>query len=289
MKPDKENSMYDCAVIGTGAAGVSAALTLKALNVDFIWFGSRKLSKKIRSAEQIDNYPGLTEVSGAEMGEAFLRQIDRAGIKITEHTVNGVYPAKDSYTLLCGDDVYEAKTVLLATGVETVKPIPGETEFLGRGVSYCAVCDGALYRGKTIAVVCTQKELEHEIEFLASLAQKVYLVALYRDTAVNSENIEAVRGMPLEIRGKERAEELVFRGGVLKVDGVFMLKSSAPPSVLLSGLKTEGVHIAVDRTMRTNLKGVFAAGDCTGKPYQYAKAAGEGNVAAHSVYAYLKQ
>ena len=95
--------------------------------------------------------------------------------------------------------------------------------------------------------------------------------------------------MPLEIRGKERAEELVFRGGVLKVDGVFMLKSSAPPSVLLSGLKTEGVHIAVDRTMRTNLKGVFAAGDCTGKPYQYAKAAGEGNVAAHSVYAYLKQ
>ena len=279
--------MFDCAVIGTGAAGISAALTLKSLGLNFILLGSGLLSQKIRSAERIENFPAVPSVSGQELSAAFSKQLEGAGIQITERQVTGVYPVSGGFQILTERDVVEAKTVILATGVETVKPLMGETEFLGRGVSYCAVCDGALYRGKTVAVLCTQKESEHEIELLASFAKKVYLVALYRDPEVKAENVELVRGMPVEIRGSMKAEELVFRDNILKVDGIFMLKAAAPPASLVKGLNTEEGHIAVNRAMQTNLAGLFAAGDCTGKPYQYAKAAGEGNVAAHSVFAYL--
>lgn len=281
--------MYDCAVIGTGAAGVSAALTLKALNLDFVLIGPAKLSAKIRSAEKIKNYPGLPAVSGEEMSRVFSQQLAGAEINITEKTVTGVYPAGGGFAVLCGDELLEAKTVILATGVEAVKPIKGELEFLGRGVSYCATCDGALYKNKRIAVLCTEKELEHEVGFLASLAEKVYFLPLYKEVEVQPENVERIAGMPLEIKGEGKAEKLVLRDSELSIDGVFLLKAAMPPAALVSGLETRSGHIAVNRAQETNLKGVFAAGDCTGRPYQYAKAAGEGNVAAHSVYEYLKK
>lgn len=279
--------MFDCAIVGAGAAGISAALTLKTLGKNFIWFGSKELSFKIRSAEKIRNYPGLANVSGKELCAAFSSQLREEGIAITEKRVTGVYAMGGFFTLLCDRESYEAKTVVLATGVQSVKPIRGELEFVGRGVSYCATCDGALYKGKKIAVVCTLKELEHEIEYLASLAEKVTVFPLYRNAEFGAPNIEEKGGVPLEVRGGDRVEALVLKEGELPVDGVFFLKEAVSPAVLVGGLKTDGGHIAVNRACETNLEGCFAAGDCTGRPYQYSKAAGEGNVAAHSVNAYL--
>jgi thioredoxin reductase (NADPH) len=281
--------MYDCAIIGTGAAGVSAALTLKALNKNILWLGSKQLSSKIRSAEKIRNYPGLPFVSGEEMSKVFLKQTEDMGIEITEKTVTGVYAMGAYYAIASGEDMFEAKTVILTTGVESVKPMLGETEFVGRGVSYCATCDGFLYKDKTIGVLCTSKEMEHEIEYLASLAKKVYLVALYKDVGITAENVELVQGMPLSIDGVKRVEKWTFKDKEIPLDGIFMLKNAVTPSVLVGGLKTENGQIVVDRMCATNLKGCFAAGDCTGRPYQYAKAVGEGNVAAHSVNAYLAE
>ena len=185
-------------------------------------------------------------------------------------------------------NTFESLAVILATGVESVKSVAGEEDFLGRGVSYCATCDGFLYKGKTIAVVCTSKEKEGEADYLASLAEKVYYIPLYKDPAFSAPNAETVGGMPLKIEGKKRVEKLLFKDRELAVDGIFFLKSAAPPAVLVGGLKTEAEHVAVARDMSTNIKGLFAAGDCTGRPYQYAKAAGEGNVAAHSVVEYLR-
>lgn len=144
---------YDCAIIGTGPAGISAVLTLKSMNKTFIWFGSANLSQKIRKAEMIFNYPGLSCISGEEMTRAFLDQIQQMEIELTEKTVTSVLQMGDYYGLLCDQEMFEAKTVILATGVESVKPILGELELLGAGVSYCATCDGMLYRGKKIAVV----------------------------------------------------------------------------------------------------------------------------------------
>lgn len=279
--------MYDCAIIGTGAAGVSAALTLKSLGINFVWFGSGKLSEKISRAEKIKNYPGLMRVSGEEMRKAFLAQTQSEGIEITEKQVNGVYDLGGHFGILCGGETYEAKTVILAVGVETVKPVRGETEFLGKGVSYCATCDGFLYKGKKIAVVCTDKELEHEADFLATVAEKVYFIPLYKGAQIAAENVETVSGMPLSIEGGDRAERVVFKDRLIEVDGVFMLKASVAPSVLMPSIACEGGHVTVDRECRTNIAGVFAAGDCTGRPYQYAKAAGEGNIAAHSVFGFL--
>lgn len=281
--------MFDAAIIGTGPAGISVALTLNARGKNFIWLGSREFSSKIRSAEKIQNYPGLPMVSGEEMSNVFARQVDDMGIEITEKTVSGVFRTRDHYTILCNQQSFTAYSVILATGVAAVKPIPGELEFLGKGVSYCATCDGFLYKNKTIAVVCTSKDLEREIEFLAELAGKVYLIPRYKDSAIQRENVEILTAMPREIRGDRKVEALVFSDGEIPVDGVFMLKDAISPGVLLRGIEEEKGHIVVDRNCATNLPGCFAAGDCTGRPYQYAKAVGEGNVAAHACLDYLAQ
>ena len=279
--------MVDTAIIGTGPAGISAALTLKALKKEILLFGDSQLSGKIRAAERIRNYPGLPDVTGQQMRQAFATQLDAMDIAVTDKTVTGIYHMGTHYGILCNQELFEAKTIILATGVEAVKPIEGELEFVGRGVSYCATCDGFLYKGKTIAVLCTTKDLEHEIKYLADLADKVYLIPLYKDAAVSGENIEILMEKPRRITGNMKAETLEFAGREISVDGIFMLKQAVTPSVLLYGLECQEGHITVDRRCRTNLPGCFAAGDCTGRPYQYVKAAGEGNVAAHSVVEYL--
>ncbi len=279
--------MVDTAIIGTGPAGISAALTLKALKKEILLFGGAQLSEKIRVAEEIRNYPGLPAVSGMEMQMAFARQLREMEIPITEKTVTGIYHMGTHYGILCDQEMFEAKTVILATGVEAVKPIEGELEFVGRGVSYCATCDGFLYKGKTIAVLCTTKELEHEIEYLASLAERVYLMPLYKNVQVQAGNVEIIMAKPRRITGGMKADSLEVGERTLAVDGIFMLKQAVTPSVLLYGLECEEGHITVDRNCRTNLPGCFAAGDCTGRPYQYVKAAGEGNVAAHSAVEFL--
>lgn len=279
--------MFDAAIIGTGAAGVSAALTLTNLKKDFIWFGSPELSEKIRKAECIRNYPGLPMVDGKTFADAMKRQIKQAGITVTDKTVTSVLNMGDSFCILCNREAFRSRTVLLTTGVESTSPIPGELEFVGRGVSYCATCDGLIYQGKTIAVVCTTKDLEHEIEYLAGIAAHVTLVTLYRDPQIKGENVTVLRGKPEKILGEGHAQQIVISGQTYDVDGVFMLKQAVTPSVLVPGLHVENGHIIVSRQMETSMPGCFAAGDCTGRPYQYTKATGEGNIAAHSIVAYL--
>ena len=287
--------MLDCIIIGSGTAGISAALTLQANGKTFLLFGVSTLSEKIAKAELIRNYPGLSNVSGKSFVEALTAQLKEADIAITEEKVAGVYALKDRFTILTqAGNSYESKTVILTCGVEAVKQIEGEDSFLGRGVSYCATCDGFLYKGKTIAVVCTSKRLEHEIGYLADFAKKVYLIPLYKGVEIERENIEKILKMPKKIDGKMRVEKLVFSAPAgaeeqeLSVDGVFMLRESVSPAALVGGLKTAEGHVLVERDMSTNIKGLFAAGDCTGRPYQYAKAVGEGNIAAHSVSEFLK-
>ena len=211
--------MYDVAIIGTGPAGISAALTLKQLNINFIWFGSRDLSNKILKAEKINNYPGLAMISGKDMHQVFLRQIDVMNIKIEEKTVTGVYDLSNHYGVLCNQDMYEAKSIILATGVETLKPIKGELEYLGQGVSYCATCDGMLYKGKKIAVISTLKEFEHEVEFLASLAEEVVFIPLYKEDGINIPNVEKIIKMPIEITKKDNKKMLIFKDFNIEVDG----------------------------------------------------------------------
>ena len=282
---------YDCAIIGTGPAGVSAALTLKANDKNFVLIGSKNFSDKVGKAELIANYPGLSKVTGKEMNEAFRKQLDELGIEIQDQMVNQIMSFGGNYALMAGSEFFEAKTVIITTGVTAVGTVPGEEALLGRGVSYCATCDGALYRGKTIAVICNAKRLEHEVEFLADLAEKVYYLPTFKDSGIKKDNVEFVSEKAVEMLSQDgKFCGLKLKSGeVIEANGVFCLRDSVSLGTMIPGLEVEQGRIVVDRGMHTNLPGVFAAGDCTGRPYQYVKAAGEGNVAAHSVVEYLAE
>ncbi len=284
--------MYDIAIIGSGPAGVSAAVNAKLLNKKYIWLASRATSKKVARAELIKNYVGLPDITGGELAWTLKNHADSMGVELTEAVVTGVYDLGGRFALLAGNETYEAKTVILCLGVETVKPIAGEEKFLGRGISYCATCDGFLYKGKTIAVLCFDKHFEHEVEYLCKLAGKAYVMPFYRGyegfASKNlTENAEVILKTPNAFEGDTKVREVVFKDQKLAVDGVFVLRGAVSPTTLVHGLKVEDGHIAVNRDCSTNIAGIFAAGDCTGRPYQYIKAAGEGNVALHSAVEFL--
>ena len=281
--------IYDCAVIGTGPAGVSSALNLKIHNKNFIWFGSKSLSEKVQKAEQILNYPGFYAASGDTLQAAFRDQIEKMGIEITESMINEIVKFGDHYALMAGADFYEAKTVILTTGVSVKTTLENEAEFLGRGVSYCATCDGSLYRGKKIAVLCNNARFEHEVRYLAEIAADVQYFPQYKELGAFPENVTIRRERVLGVQGAMKVNAIVTASGTTEVDGVFILRDSISLSSLLKGLASEDNHILVNRRMETNMPGVYAAGDCTGRPYQYTKAVGEGNVAAHSAIEYLDE
>ena len=281
---------YDIAIIGTGPGGVSAAITAKVRGKKLILFGSRHLSDKVEKAHSILNYPGLPNVSGAELARAYREQLDSLGIPITEKQVTAVYAMGDYFAIQTPDDMIESTAVILAAGVVAAKPLPGENEFLGRGVSYCATCDAHFYRGKTVAVLGYSEQSCREADFLAETCERVlYFPAAPHEVRVGS-NVEVIPEKPAAILGDRQARALETRSGKrFDVDGIFILRASVAPDKLVPGLAVEEDHIRVDLQMRTNLPGCFACGDVAGPPYQYIKAAGQGNVAALSAVAYLAE
>lgn len=276
-------NVYDVAIVGGGIAGFSAALTAKNLNLNYLWLGDKNFGKKTAKAEFVRNYPAFTGD-----GEAFVCALERqrAGenILLTERRIDGVYKEKNGFLLTAGQESFSARAVVLATGVELSAKLGDD--FVGRGVSYCAVCDGALYKNKKIAAVLYRAEEIEEAEYLASFASEVLLFTRF-PVNVKAQNIRVIGETPKSVGGGLRVQKIVTDRAEYDVDGVFLLGKSAPPQVLCGGLKTEGAHISVSRDLSTNLAGLFAAGDITGKPYQFAKAAGEGLVAAYFVKAYL--
>ena len=280
-------TVYDVIVVGGGIAGYSAALTLHSLKRNTLWLGADLLGEKLRAAEYVRNYPAMLG-NGALFAARIEEQMKHEGISLTRARVDGVY-AGEPFTLTAGEQVFSARAVILATGVETAGAVKGEESFLGRGVSYCAVCDGALYRGKTIAAVLSDRKFAEEAEYLAGFAREVHAFCLYPGASFHAANIVVHYEKPRAVEGGLRVEKLLLKGGELPVDGVFFLKNAAPPAALVGGLEAEGGAVKVGRDMSTNLRGLFAAGDVTGRPYQYAKAAGEGLVAAYSAHAFLQE
>lgn len=323
--------IYDIAIIGTGPAGVSAAITATIRNKKIILFGSRELSDKIRKAHLIQNYPGLPECSGEDLSNAFAAHLEKMGIEITEEKINVVYPMGETFALqTMKNEMYQARSVILACGMVQGKLLPGEEELVGRGVSYCATCDAPLYRGRSVAVIGYSPEAEEEVDFLSEVASEVLYFPVYRDEPKVSESVRVLKQTPQAILNKEAAEEafslaqadpakssakapaaskaLSAAGEALSVDalqpgqlavqtaegaypadGIFVLRSSVPAKQLIPGIEMDGEHVKVNLQMEASVPGCFACGDITGKPYQYVKAAGQGNVAALSAVGYLDQ
>lgn len=275
--------IYDTAVIGTGPAGLSAALTLKLHGRSVLWFGSGSFSDKVGRAEKIANYPGLPMVSGEELNRSFALQAQELGLEITESRVTNAAALEDRFMLLADNEMYEARTLLIAAGASPAGILEGEERLLGRGVSYCATCDGFMYRDRPVAVFCTDAGMAHDIRYLEETASKVYLYTSFSYDPV-SENTVRLSKPIRTVDGEMKADRVILSDGTeFETDCLFILRSAVAPAVLFPGIVTEDGHIVTDRRQETNFPGCFAAGDCTGRPYQIGKAVGEGNVAAHSI------
>ncbi|MBQ2114674.1 MAG: FAD-dependent oxidoreductase [Selenomonadales bacterium] len=284
------NDIYDIAIIGGGPAGLSAALTARIRGKKVALFEHLDFSRKLQRAHDVDNYLGMPHRTGTDIMREMADHALAHEPDVIREKVISVFPGKKNFTIACKEEMYTARTVILATGVTSGALFEGEKQLLGKGVSYCATCDGMFFRGKTVAVISYGKEGEADAAYLANLCKEVYYLPQYRDEMnLRADNIIVENVMPRRIEGQNKTEKLITSKGEMHVDGVFIIRESDPVENLVRGLSLDGTHIAVDRQMRTNINGLYACGDCTGKPYQVSKAVGEGLVAALSAVEYLHE
>lgn len=281
---------YDIAIIGTGPAGISAAITAKLRNKNIILFGNKDLSDKINKAHSIKNYTGLPNVTGEELATALKNHLNDLDIEITEKRVNAVYSMGEYFALQVGKEMIESKSLIIATGVTALKTLENEDEFLGRGVSYCATCDAHFCKGKDVAVIAYTKEAEEDALFLSEVCSSIKYFPLYdisNEIFDKYGNIQIIKDKPIGFAGNMKAERIICENSSYDAFSTFVVRNNISADKLVPGLKTDGTHIIVDLQMETNIKGLFACGDIAGKPYQYIKSAGQGNIAALSAVAYL--
>ena len=291
--------MMDIIIIGSGPAGISAALYAKRAGADVtvISRGSGALAK----AEKIENYYGLAEpVTGAELEANGIAGAKRLGVEFMEDEVVGIVMNDDFTGLVVQtpNRSCEAKAVVLTAGSTRLAPkIPGLKELEGKGVSYCAICDAFFYREKTVAVLGEGEYALHEAEILLPHASKVMLftngkeptVAIPDTIEVHKEKVTAVEAE--NVNGMERVSGLkTGDGDLISVQGLFVALGTAGSVDLARkvGAGTENNSVVVDREMATNVPGLYAAGDCTGGLLQVVKAAYEGAVAGLAAAKYVR-
>lgn len=280
--------MIDIAIIGKGPAGWSCAMTARMRGLSAAVIAPRNDTGLLRTAERIDNYPGLPQVSGSDMLQSFREQALALGAEERVGLVRQIMPNGSAFMLLVENDVLESRSVVLAMGAGRPVLLPGEEEQVGRGVSYCATCDGMFYRGKRVAVLATSLQGIEEAGFLATVAAEL---DYYKMKAHNVDDLPPMARLmeekPKAIGRDDAGLTLTTDRASHCYDGIFIFRAAMPLKMLMGGLRTEGSYIPVDRDMKTNVPGIFAAGDCTGKPLQVAKAVGEGNIAAISAAEYI--
>ena len=265
---------YDVLIIGGGPAGLSAAVNLRARGRSVLVVSNPLEENPLWRAEKVDNYLGLPGLTGAQLLERFERHALESGVEIRQGRVLNAMPMGERWYVGIGSDMENAVAVILAAGVARGKKFPGEEEFLGRGVSYCATCDGMLYRGRPVAVVGYTDSARKEADFLQDIGCSVTYFH---------------RPKSCVIGGREKVESITCDGETAAVDGVFLLRPTMAPGDLFGQLETVNGYVKVNEKMATNLPGVFAAGDCVGGPLQVSKAAGDGLVAGQSAAAYVAQ
>ena len=300
--------IYDTIIVGSGAAGLSAAVYAARAELNFIVIEKIYMGTgQIAESERVDNYLGLYGENGFDLGEKFRAHAEALGTEFVESDVSKIIPENGIYKLITDEAEYEAKTVIYAAGASHRKlGIKGEEELAGRGVSYCAVCDGAFYKGKTVAVIGGGDTALGEALYLSDMAQKVYLIHRRDEFRGNrslcsrvaaKENIEAVMSaVPEEITGESRVDGIVVSidGNVKKLDtdGVFVAVGTAPASSPLDGVvKMNGSgYIVAGEDCITSDKGIFAAGDVREKPLrQVITAAADGANSVYSAEKYLRE
>lgn len=279
---------YDIAVIGGGPAGISAAVTAASKGRKVVLFEAHGFSPRLRSVEKVTDYMGIPDVSGNKLMDIFVEHLRMADTDVVEEKIIALKEVGEGFELGTPSGVYEADAVVLATGISRSELLPGEKEFLGRGVSYCAKVDGMNYKGKKVVAIATVPDALAEVEYLADICEHVFFFPRYTGfVPPKKKNITVVLETPLEITGTDKVTGLHTDSDFFSVQAVFMFRASDPLNSFLPGLQIRGRSVYVDDQAETNIEGVFAGGDCTGQPWQCNRAAGQGQKAALSAIRYL--
>jgi len=283
------DNTYDIVVIGGGAAGASAAINAYARRCSvLILEAEAPFARMRRQPHAVNNYLGLPGVSSPELADAFERHLTALGIPTVIERAYQVIPGEDGFEILTDRNQYRSHALILCSGAVRAAGIAGEQALVGRGVSYCATCDGLLFSDRRVIVVGYYTEAEHDALTLSRIASQVRYLPLYGEPVLPlGEGIEVISGRPEQVVGEDRVTALRVSGQDLETDGIFIIRPSVPPASLVPGLELENGYVRVDRAQATNIPGVWAAGDITGPPMQYAKSAGEGQVAALSAERWL--
>jgi len=304
----KMKTMYDTIIIGSGPAGLTAAIYAQRANLRFAVLEKNSFSGgQMIYANEIENYPAIHAVSGLDLGMKMRRQAENLGARFIQTEVKRLRPlSRDHWQVVTEQDVLETKTVIYAAGAEhKTLNVPGETKYRGRGVSYCATCDGGFYKGKATAVIGGGNTALQDALYLAKFCEKVYLVhrrdgfRAFQNTVERvreSKKIELVLDSELEeILGGKKVEEIAVRNKnqamrYIEVNGVFIAVGVRAVNDLVRDFveKDAGGFIVTDADCCTKTPGLYAAGDVRSKKYrQIVTAAADGAIAAETVSAYL--
>ncbi len=298
--------MHDVIVIGAGPAGLAAGMYAGRLNLRTLIIGE-DVGGLIATTQLVENYPGFKQISGEELSERLLEHAEEYGVELVEARATDVERTQEGFRVLTEEGSYPAKALIFATGTRHRKlPAKRAEEYENRGVYYCALCDGPLFRNRTVAVVGGSDSAAKEALLLAEYARRVYII--YRGSRLRgeppnirrveeNEKIEVIyRTSILEIKGDRRLRSVVldreYKGSrELELDAVFVAIGGEPQSELAKklGVETnEKGEIVIDRDSRTNVAGVFAAGDVVASSFKQAiVGVAEGVVAAYSAYRYV--
>ncbi len=283
--------MYDTIILGAGPAGVSAALYCKRANKDVLMIYSKDSS--LMKAHKIDNYYGFENgISGEDLYKIGIRQAENIGVNTIDEEVIKIEMDNKLFKVVTNKTIYESKTIILAIGAKKNSlKINGIKELEGKGVSYCAMCDGFFYRNKDVAVIGSGNYAISETNDLINIANKITILTNgEKAPTFRANNVEVVTKNIKEISGETKVEGIKFEDdSILKADGVFIAQGTAGATDFAKklGIITKNDKIVVDENMETNIKGIYACGDCTGGLLQVSKAVYEGTKAGLAVIEYL--
>lgn len=278
--------MFDVVIIGSGPAGISAAIYLKRAKKNIIIISNGKSS--LEKAEKIENYYGIESISGKELYEVGIKQAERLSIPIQMDEVTNI-SFENNFIVTTPNREYETTNVIIATGTNRITPsIKGIKEFEGKGVSYCAICDAFFYKNKNVAVIGNGNYALHEAKQLKPVANSVTILTNGKEMIQNRDASDfEIEQTPIrEFRGTNSIEEVEFENNnTKKIDGVFVAIGTASSTDLAKkiGAIVKNNNIAVDENMQTNVKGLYACGDCTGGLLQVNKAVYEGAKTAMNI------